>query len=412
VSKRGIFIAEFDDDYQDAARLSNATLQRRVRCYFLLAPSLLIHPAYIWQAPVTHSLITREMADIFAPPYTNIALGDSPGLSEYMHQRIGALSGRKVKEITHELVQYQRWGRDLEAQAAELDNRFGPASGVVFQTSRDTMFRELLLRDLSTQAVAGVSLQEMIRAYYIRQAEARKAGATITALRGFIRNSSLVSLDSLVSFLAARGLLDLARSPGFYNRMLVLYYRANVDDNYVVAGLPTLDPDDPTIHPYDPQLFWRVVGHVFGEKTAKALADDRSSEVRDLLHRLKNDSDWQNFTTQYSDLRDGMDQVLKAGVSEIAQELEISTQYAKLKLLPRIWREQKAELITTILGLAFTAPSTAGPLVLTIGGGLTALVGSVLALRPIRRFRDEYELNSLRRLKTTLRREMRLLAGW
>jgi hypothetical protein len=409
MADRGIFIAEFDDDYQRAANLSKADLQRRLRCYFLLAPSLLIHPAYIWQAPTTHALVTREMTDLLAPPHAKLSLGDSPDLGEYMQQRIGNLSARNVKQVTNELVQYTRWGASLQDQAAKLDERFGTDSRIALESSRDKMFRGLLIRDLSPTAVAGASLRELIRGYYMGQGNPRRTSTMLSALRSFVNSAPLVSLDSITAYLTSRNLGDLVQSSAFYNRLLVLYYRANVDGNYVVAGLPTLDPDDPTIHPYDPALFWSVVRHVFGEKAVDLLADDNSPEARDFLLRLKQDPDWRDFSNQYSDLRQGMDETLKTEATEIAKDLEISTGYARLKLLPRIWREQKKELITTILGLGFSAPIAPGPIILTAGSAATSVAGGVLTLRPLRRFRDEYEQNSLRRLKTLIRRQIRLL---
>ncbi|WP_157621498.1 hypothetical protein [Saccharothrix sp. NRRL B-16348] len=407
MSERGIFLAEFDDDYQRVAGLDGDSLRQRIRCYFLLAPSLLVHPAYVWQAPLTHSIVNREAAGILAPPFTKIVLGDSPSLSEYMNQRIAKLARGKTSESNMELLQYRRWGIDLTTQAAELSERFVD-SAVSFKDSRDSMFRQLLLRDLSNSTVAGESLREQIVQHVMRYQQPVSVKKIIRALRGFISGAPLVSLDSVVDFFRRQHLPGLAKDGKFYSRLLVLYYRANVDDGYVVAGLPTLDPNDPTIHPYDPHLFWRVVSHVFGPSVGEALANDESPSVRNLLLRLKTDSDWQLFVKDYNKLRVDMEKTLIAETDQLAGELEMQSGYAKLKLLPRVWRKQKSELVTSILGLAFAAPTAMDPGFLAIGGGVTAIIGTALTLRPIRRFRDEYEHHYLSRLKKSLRRGIRL----
>jgi len=410
MTDRGIFVAEFDDDYQRVAGLDSDALRRRVRCYFLLAPTLLIHPAYVWQAPLTHALVNNEAPDLLAPPYAKVVLGDSPNLSEYMNQRMAKLSSGRSHGSTAELRQYQRWGSDLAAQAAELDAKFAD-DAVSFTTSRDAMFRRLLLRDLSGSAVAGESLREQILQHCLTYQQPNAASKVIRALRGFVSGAPLVSLDSIVGFLHRKDLPGLIGNGRFYSRLLVLYYRANVDGNYVVAGLPTLDPDDPTIHPYDPQLFWRVVEHVFGSTVENTLADNTSPSVQNLFLKLKADPDWHSFTADYSNLRENMDRTLKAETDKVAEELELRSGYARLKLLPRVWRKQKRELITSILGLGFAAPATLEPGFLAIGGGITAVIGVALTLRPVRRFRDEYEQHYLTQLKKSLRRGIRLAAA-
>lgn len=405
-----VFVAELDDDYQLLAGLKPTDLLARIRCYYLLAPSLLLHPAYVWQSDATHSLVTSQRSKILTPPFTQVALGDSPDFSEYMHQRISTLTPKKRggNGPTDELRQYQRWGGLLTREASLLDTRFSDAQKITFSESRDKMFRRLLRRDLTQTVVGGYSLRELIIQWMGAQ-NGGPAQKVTSSLLGFVSAAPLVSIDSINRFLTGKGLKGLCDGP-FRARLLSLYYRANVDDGFVVAGLPTIDPTDPTIHPYDPVLFWAVVGHVFGKEAEATLSSDPSPRVEELLVELKgNDSNWIQFIEQYAALRDEINMALNQEAEVFAKEIETSSAYIRLKVLPRVWREQKKELIATVLGTGFSSLGLMPPSIISIGGLAASITGTVLMIRPLRRFATEYRNNTLRLIKKRVRRELYLL---
>lgn len=406
---RGVFLAEFDDEYQAAARLSLETTRARTRSYFLLAPTLLLHPAYVWQARTTHTLVMGEMSTLLTPPYAQVALGDSQTLPDYMSQRMGKLSSRHESFVGTELKQYQRWGGVLGEESVELEARFAAAAPVQLTESRDTKFRRLIIRDLSGTPLVGTSLRDSIIAFTSANGvSASQRNAIIRGLRSFASQAGLVSLDSVSDYLDRRGLRALAHTNIFFSRLLSIYYQSNIDESYVVAGLPSLDPDDPTIHPYDPDLFWAVVGHVFGEKTATALAFGNSKTINPVLLKLKHDSDWSGFISDYALLRIRMDRTLKEETEALAEDLAIASGYARLKMLPRIWREQKRDLIISMLGMGFAGPGLTTPNWVTVGGALVSTTAGVSSMVPLRRFLDEYNENYVVRLRRTLRRSMRM----
>ncbi|HMR48871.1 MAG TPA: hypothetical protein PKE40_06570 [Arachnia sp.] len=270
------------------------------------------------------------------------------------------------------------------------------------------MFRDLLRRDLGPTIVGGNSLREQIHAAIGDESNNTQAKKAVNSLVGFVSGAPLVSLDSIRQFLIRRGLGKLAASPYFHTRLLTLYYRANVDENYVVAGLGTLDPDDPIIHPYDPTLFWKVVEYVFGERASRTLRLDPSPEVEDFIVRLRTDPDWTKFVNEYTNLRSDMNIAIIQEADSFARELEIAADHVRLKVLPRVWREYKAELITSSISLAFSSIALQPATFLAYAGFALSAVSSALALRPIRRFATEHRQNFLTSLKGRVRRELYL----
>jgi hypothetical protein len=47
----------------------------RLVCYYLLAPTIILHPAYIWQSEETHTLVNTAGRELFRPPFTELELG-------------------------------------------------------------------------------------------------------------------------------------------------------------------------------------------------------------------------------------------------------------------------------------------------------------------------------------------------
>src|ERR1700689_2193072 len=172
---KGIFFAELDDDFQNLQRLSEEQLLKRATCYFLLAPSLIVHPAYTWRSPMTHRLVHNTAAQLIRPPFAQLELGKHSNIHEYMGTRIDKL--RKPRLPTRELREYEYYEPDLYDEATALDVRFQTALSrdVMSANLRDERFRKLLKEDLDrTVDFDRISLAAQLGPYYADSAEVAK----------------------------------------------------------------------------------------------------------------------------------------------------------------------------------------------------------------------------------------------
>lgn len=403
-----VFLAELDDDYQDLARLSQVEMQRRLRCYLLLAPSLIVHPAYFWQSNQTHDLVFNSTNRIFTPEVVKLSLGDSPTVADYMRQRMNSVQARGVP-ITQESVRYQSWGGELQREAASLDGLFATHDPMRLSISRDAKFRSLISRDLSHVPAAGITLRELLIAHMQFLSREDRVRAIVGNLRRFVADSSLVSVDSVTEYLAKRGLGGLGQDSMFRRRLLALYYRANVDGDQVVAGIHAVDPDDPVIHPFEHVLFWQVFSLIFGKELERFLADDVSADSGEVIMKLRSESAWRAFAADYAATRMAADTLLKLEAASIADQLAIRRDYVRLKVLPRVWREAKVEISASVGGLVVSGVDLVSFSWTTVLGAVGAIVGGLLTWNKVGGFRDEFEENQLTELRKLLRRRMRLV---
>jgi len=337
-----------------------------------------------------------------------------------MEQRLSAVSQPKLE--TPELGQYLRFGKDLGIEAAQLDNRFRDSTGVVFQRSRDKVFRSLLLRDLSDQILPGTTLRESATAFVNMVGKGSDVAITIAQLREFVRDSPLVSVDSIRAHLQKRGLAGLSQNIRFNSRLLSLYYQANVDENYVVAGLQRLDPSDPTIHPYDPDLFWEIVARIFGAKMVRQLEFSPNPAVDVLVVTLAQERAWRTFVSDYHTLRETADSWLVSEAEMLADQLGIQKEFVRTKLLSRIYHQQARWLVPSLaslfMGLPGTLEAAANLPTLTLSSAsIVSLMGTALGAYGTVRGMDISKLvsdrnaNEMRAIRSILRRELRRLCG-
>lgn len=407
MSDRSVFLAELDDDYLDLTGISDRDIQRRLRCYLLLAPSIVVHPAYIWQSRRGHDLVLGSMSSTFHSSSVKFSLGDSPSVEEYMNQRVSTVTRVGLRR-TPEAESYLSWGTDLRTEARGVDDLFPNRRPLVLEEGRDAKFRRLLVRDLSSKPTAGVSLREIVGAFCLDLGDGRSV-RVVRGLRGFVTSSGLVSVDSVREYLARAGLGPLSADPVFRRRLLSLYYSANVDSSQVVGGASLLDPHDPVIHPYDHTLFWSVFGAMFGKSLSAFLSDDTAGESLDIVLRLRKDSSWKLFAQEYSRMRARGDELLRAQAGELAREFEIRAEYAQLKVLPRVWRESKVELASVLGGLLAAGAGLTPVTWYSVVGALTSAIGALFTVRKVAEYRDEKEEHYIQRLRVTLKRQMRMV---
>lgn len=400
MDQRGVFLAALDDDYQAATRIKRLELLSQVRCYSLLAPSILIHPAYVFQSNLSFSFVTQGMSNLLDPSLVQIALGSSESSQSYMAERISSLNSTSTGRQTGELEQYTRWGSELNVTAKQLDEALPSERQVKFGKSRDRMFRDGLLGDLSKNPVRGASLREIALAYFTQREGfgLRSGERCVRILKEFVENAPLVSIDALLVELRKRKYAPLADHPAFTRRLLVLYYQANVDDGYIVGGISALDPTIPVIHPYDDTLFWAVLERVFGASARHVLALDSSPGVERFILDLRTTDLWLGFVERYTRLQRFANSVIQEAGSEVAAAIEDDYGYTELKLMPRVWRSKKADLSVAIAGVG-TSAATLSIEPVAIAAMIAAVAGAGLTLYPLRKFRRELSINDLHRLK-------------
>jgi len=147
IGGKAVFLGELDDDFQQLHGLDDPALSRRLVCYYLLAPHIVLHPAYIWQSPLTHHLVFGQMKELLRPPFTRVELGRYPSVNDYMDQRVSKV--RRPNDPTRELRAYESHGDNLLEEARNLTIRFDVTRlHEVEATLRDQRFRGLVIGDV------------------------------------------------------------------------------------------------------------------------------------------------------------------------------------------------------------------------------------------------------------------------
>src|SRR6266702_4744338 len=200
-----VFFAELDDDYQEATALTSTQLLSRLTCYFLIAPRIVIHPAYVWQSRDSHSLIAKAGKELLRPPFTELELGAYDSVEDYMAQRLTQL--RQPSTVTRELRSYESHGDRLYDEARDLTVRFDAAARrqVSFHR-RDKHFRDLLYSDLDRASFDNTTLAQILKTFEV------SAGGTMTetwlgeALKEFVWDrGELISVDTFLKEIDNRG---------------------------------------------------------------------------------------------------------------------------------------------------------------------------------------------------------------
>ncbi len=397
-----VFLSELDDDLQQIAHLDRNSLVRRIYCYVLLSDGIIVHPAYIWQSQPTNELVFGPLRQMFIPPVARTILGDSNTIKEYIAQRFGRLEPAELGQTCDEYLKYKRWGRDLTDQAEELDKIFSLGVPISLGQSRDRKFRALLKNDLSPN-VNPDSLCSQIFRYNMFHELHLNIDVVTSKLIHFVESSRLVSLETFASYLSTGvGLRWLSQSIPFRKRMLNLYYHANIDEDIHVPGLAHVV--DQVIDPFDPDVFWAVFSKLFGEKATNALCNSSDPSVVRVILKIRDSDEWDYCRKVYFSVLEKIERSLWQNSTIITREIEEETEYLNVRVLRRIWRENKVSLAGGIFG----ALALLGGSVFALPFGLLSIgLGSYHFIQGIRRFAFDYYNNEVIKVKNLIDVEVR-----
>jgi hypothetical protein len=395
---RRVFVSEFDDDYQELLVVNDSALLKRVYCYVLLSDGLIVHPAYLWQSTCSNELVLQRLVAIFRPPLFEVALGDSEDIVAYIRERIERLERYRVRETTKELRQYKRWETTLLQQALRLQGAFGDAGYYRGAQSRDSKFRALLDADL----VVGTN-PFSISALIAENAQSQRVGGDVdetrAALRHFVANSPLVSLETFANRVRARGMPDLTEDTAFKKRLLDLYYYANADSDILVPGASGLSSVE-TVNPFDANVFWRVFRELFGQKPHNYLSASSDPVTVRFIRDLRDTDVWQAFRGVYFSVLRTVGDDLRQNEEALSKAIRIESGYDSVRVLGRVWRRHKLE----IAAAAFGALSiSSGPAVPIVAGAVSLLLGLRRLPAAIKRYVDDYYAHDLTQLRHKIR---------
>jgi hypothetical protein len=342
IGGKAVFLGEFDDDYQQLHALDEAALSRRLVCYYLLAPHIVLHPAYIWQSPLTHHLVFGQMNELLRPPFTRVELGRYPSVNDYMDQRLNKV--RRSSEPTRELHAYESHGESLLEEARTLTIRFDLTRlNEVEATLRDQRFRGLVIGDVGATDFNEQSLAARFVAFAkAGGADMKQVLSFVDKLQEFARTRELVSVDTILKFVYENG-YPLVEDYQFKERLLALYYETYADDDTLIPATHKLRPGT-VVNPYDVDVFWQVMRVLFGEE-CEALATPADTSVLLLLRDLRESTQWVAFQQLYVQAISGIDDALWADPERVAESLGRHLQGRTLQYVRReLWRRNKLEL--------------------------------------------------------------------
>lgn len=380
---RTVFLSELDDDFQDVVGLTQRALARRIVCYYLLAPHVVLHPAYVWQSDKSHDMVHRIGKEILRPPFTRLELGLHPSIQDYMGERIRQL--RVPGYSTRELRSYESYS-DLDREAKDLSVRFDTAEKQKVSTyDRDAEFKRRLSVDAGNLSSDGDTLGELLGTVRLGR-DGVEATTFGDALQRFVAKSELVSVDSVLREIADRGKPELAASPLVQKRILGLYYGTYTDEGIVIPGTNKLAIGS-VIDPYDSDLFWQAASDLFGSSFL-ALSDPSQGGVGVALRGLREDSYWVEFVASYLNIIATADDAIQRQPEEVLARLRsLNPGRSRNYILQRLWYEHKWPLASLMFGL-ITAPAATGALIVGSGSaqtlGAATLAGVAVAGRDIR----------------------------
>lgn len=353
IAGRAVFFSELDDDYQKEVDLKPDALLSRLVCYYLLAPRVILHPAYIWQSKETHTLVNTAGRELFRPPFTELELGLHQTIEEYMAERIRQLS--IPGGATPELRSYESFGPELEREARDLSIRFDTSRRRQVSTySRDQEFRRLLDTDLRVQAPEGGSLGALLTTVAI-------AGDRIVQtdlgdkLQDFVARSQLVSVDTILQQLQAEGYDDLAHSTAVRRRLLSLYYETYCDADIVIPGTKKLRLGS-IINPYDTEIFWMAMVEAFGDEF-QLLAEPRTKERLLALRELRESHDWEYFKESYLKAIEDAEEAIRSQPDEVLARIrQLHPGRSRQFIWRKLWLEHKTSVSTFMFGMLSSIP--------------------------------------------------------
>lgn len=406
IGGKAIFFAELDDDYQELRRLSPDELLQRTVCYFLLAPSLIIHPAYIWQSKESHRLVHSSVQELLRPPFTQLELGQHSTIDEYMAKRIERL--RKAGQSTRELRAYEAYGSNLFAEAKNLSIRFNTAvSREVSSSKRDLRFRDLLSRDLGATDLDRTSLAAQLGAVMPDMGGAEKGLELAESMREFARKNALVSVDTVLASIYNHGFPEIEKSDALRARLLALYYKtyADKDEDTLIPATSKLYLGT-VVNPYDDEVFWGVMTRLFGP-ACQSLSKPSEPSLLRVLRAIRESSEWVTFTELYFDTLGTVDQALWSQPDKVVQQVAEREDPGKTRqfVLRKLWQRRKLDLAGAAFG-AIAVPAAAFDTSIATMGTVAGVAGlgtvGLSLVRNVRRFIDDYKNQDIVRLKTMI----------
>lgn len=409
MSGKGIFLAELDDDFQAQQNLAWPELLERTACYFLLAPSLIVHPAYIWQSKMTHDLVYGPTSKLLTPPFAQLELGNHDDSVDYMGERFEKL--RRPSNQTHELRQYEAYGERLFEEARVIDARFHAAfSRPVSSAWRDSKFRDLLYADLSATDLDRISLATQFGAFRLNPREAERGRDFADTMKRFVRTATLVSVDTFRTKIITCGFNELEGHDDLRRRLLALYYETYTDQRTIIPATSRLLFGQ-VVNPYDAHVFWRILTRMFGD-SCRVLAHPETEEMVRALRVIKESEEWPSFVSMYFSTLEMVDETLWDQPDRVIRAFdqhrpERSSQF----ILKRLWQRRKLDLSAAAFGAVALSTATsfasADAVMAATAGAAGSVFGTASLLRAVRNFMSDYRRSDLVRVKSTIVREVK-----
>ncbi|MEY2422862.1 MAG: hypothetical protein QOI95_2929 [Acidimicrobiaceae bacterium] len=406
IAGRAVFFSELDDDFQNLAHMDGDSLLQRLTTYYLLAPSVIVHPAYFWQSDVTNALLNNAGRELLRPPFTQLELGMHGSIEDYMAQRIAQL--RVPQYRTAEYRSYEARGGALFEEARNLSIRFNTAATRrVTVSRRDAKFRDLLAVDLAATRLDSTSLGTQLGAIQLTPDNTLVQSRLGETLTDFVTTADLVSVDTFILQLHTNGFGELANDPNIRRRLLALYYETYTDPDTINPGTNKFRAGT-VLNPYDVDLFWDTMSRLFGVDSS-ILSRPRDAETLLALRDIRESSDWQTFTHTYFDLLGTMDDSLRETSPEVVIALkELNPGKTRNYVLRRLWEDRKG----IIAGAVFSALAVPGfaldagasiPMTASVAGSFGVVVSAKALLGEIRRFVERYHTQDLVKVRATVR---------
>lgn len=400
-----VFFAELDDDYQELTQLDDRGLLSKLTCYYLIAPRIILHPAYIWQSGSTHSMLHRAGRELLRPPFTELELGLHENVESYMAERIEQL--RRPRQRTRELVSYEKHGSDLLLQAREMSIRFGDARRrEVAAHRRDRHFRDILYGDLSELSLDATSLAEHLRTVAISPEGSLEETTLGEALKDFVYSrGELVSVDTFLKEIRDEGAPELASDVAVRKRLLALYYRTYCDRDTMIPGTRKLVPGS-VVNPYDAEVFWAAMSAIFGDGFVRLSQSDDDASLR-ALREIRETADWERFVFAYFQTMESVDRAVRDQPDAVVSKLQtLHPGTTRTYVLKHLWDQKKLVIsgaaFSSLGALGFTLSTPAG-ITATSAGALGLAVSGKSLRDEIRRFTDIYRSLDMVKVRETVR---------
>ena len=399
-----VFFAELDDDYQDVTSLSSAELLGRLTCYFLIAPRIVLHPAYVWQSEESHSLLGSAGRELLRPPFTELELGAYDSVEDYMAQRIDQLRSPSV--VTRELRSYEQHGDELLAEARNLSVRFDASARRQVPTHRrDRNFRSLLYKDLDRASFDSATLAQLLKTFSVTTHGNLTETRLGETLKDFVwSRAELVSVDTFLKEIDDQGFPEMARDATIRKRLLALYYETYCDSDTMIPGTRKLQPGT-LVNPYDADVFWAAMGAIFGDKFASLSQANDPSALR-ALRDIRETADWASFTSMYFDTLSTVDRAVRDQPEAVVGKLKrLHPGSSRQYVLRQLWESRKL----TLAGAAFAALGMPGftlaspiGIGVSVAGGLGVAVSGASVTVDIQRFLERYRTQDLVKVRETI----------